>query len=234
MAYNIQDYKEENSNSKTLILTNIDENIKYSDIADTFGSFGQILNIELPIQIKNDKLKNYFDLKIEQETINNVEQIYKLSDDYMNEFENSNADLSSEEKLKRIKDLGKNFKIAEQLVKSFKMNCLDREISDMKNNELLVKLRFFLNEIFPKKIVNSLINDVILNTPKREIPNPISDIVQLSQENMAKAYEKIASNLNKLIQSHKEKVEKMTAPLEPDQIPINLFNNNKHNTSESN
>ena len=62
--------------------------------------------------------------------------------------------------------------------------------------------------------------------------NPISDIIQLSKEKVSNAYEKIANNLNKLIESHKDKIEKMTSPLEPNQIPLNLFGNKIQNSSE--
>ena len=241
-AKGINDYSIENSDSKTIAISQLDPKIRLEDLADTFGDYGHILNIEIPMEIKSSKIKDYFNEKSSQieSSSSKSEQMFRLSDEYIDELRllphtNTNK--------KDLLSLNKNYKVVTQLISNFKNNLTNQQLTEKSRSDALLKIKFLLQQIYPTKIVNSLINDVISeagvilnNSNNQQDINPVTDILHLSHESISKAYEKITSNLSRLIQTHKEKVDKMIAPLEPDQIPINLFNqiNYKTNSNEIN
>ena len=142
---------DENSDNKTLIISELNPAIKQSDLADLFGKYGHVLNIELPIEIKSEKIKDYYNTKINSENYN-LDQIYKLSNEYVSELEVSNNE-------NPIKNLGRNFRVAQQLIKNFQISCKNENTTEKEKNDMLVKAKYFLQEVFPKNIVNMIIND---------------------------------------------------------------------------
>ena len=85
---------------------------------------------------------------------------------------------------------------------------------------LYEQFKFYIQKIFPKEIVNSLIfNEIIKNKDDVDV---LDGFAELNKEKLAETYNKIYLNMSSLISKYDDKVKVLAEELTEEMIPIDM------------
>lgn len=218
-AKSYKDYESEHIDSRTLIVGNLPIDIEAQDIVDIFSNHGNVMKVELPLQeIKNKNKKIYDDLVSNNNNHEkNLETIFNYSDKYFEEFLDSNIK-SNNSKLNFFYQYKKVKDILNQISQLTKKEITLKHAESLKS--LYEQFKFYIQKIFPKEIVNSLIfNEIIKNKDDVDV---LDGFAELNKEKLAETYNKIYLNMSSLISKYDDKVKVLAEELTEEMIPIDM------------
>lgn len=214
-----KDYDAENIDSRTLIVGNLPFDIEAQHVVEIFSNHGSVMKVEMPIEESKSKNKKIYDdlLSNNNNSEKNLETIFSYSDNYIKEFIESNSK-TKKSKLYFFYQYKKVKEILSQIGKLTNKEMNTKVAESLKS--LYQKFKFYVQKIFPKEIINSLIyNEIIKNNDNVDT---LDSYEELNKEKLAEAYNKIYINMSSLISKYDDKVKLLAQGLTEDMVPVDI------------
>jgi hypothetical protein len=199
LAKNYMDVVAEDIGNRTLVLEGLDKDLTQTQVLKELSKFADILRVEMPIDEAKGTKKD---------------RIQDFTDMFYKSLENdaSKPAPKSGAYILQVNRLIGNFK---------KAMAIEKINDDALLNNLLVNVKFYLKKFYPQEYVNDFIRKE-LDTIYVIRRNPLQD----HKVKLTEAYEKIISNLEKLIRQYEDRMAKLSSPVTADNVIIDMYGNN--------
>lgn len=203
---NYQDARREKVEDRTVVLTNLPQNLSQQSLLENLSKYGHVMKLEMPMTGKSTKSSHLDNIK----------------DKFLNDLEvNLTSVKNSNERDNLRSKFGVYFYQINTLISDFKKNInkgnqrLDKDAL----NNLLTNIRFYVQKFFPKEVVNSLLTEELEQIKSYESVGEVKhDKIQKTKE----AYQKIIDNLQGLVNKYEDKIKNLAKPLTREDILIDL------------